>query len=76
MATGSDYQENEYRRVTNIDTDSDSVVYILHPGSCRGGSHYYAIFGHYYIVFADRGVLKMNTNEGAVKYSTHSISGI
>ena len=65
---------DEYRRVTNMNTDKDAVVYSLHP-NCQGGSHYYSAFGNYYIVFADKHVYRrvenMNTDEGAVEYSIH-----
>ncbi|KAM5152977.1 uncharacterized protein ACMZJ9_011104 isoform 2-T2 [Mantella aurantiaca] len=50
-----------YRRVTNMSTDDDAVVYSLHP-NCQGGDHYFSAFGHFYIIFKERGVYRKTTN--------------
>ncbi|PFX12774.1 putative uncharacterized transposon-derived protein F54H12.3 [Stylophora pistillata] len=62
---------NEYRRVTDLSSDDDAVVYSLHRNCC-GGSGYYSAFGKYYIVFANKGtyrrVSNMNKDEDPVEY--------
>lgn len=65
---------DEYRRVTNMAEDAHPEVFSLHP-NCRGVSYYYAAFGHYYIVFADRKVYRkvknMTTDEDPHVYNIH-----
>ena len=64
-----------YRRVTDMSTDADAVVYTLHK-NCQGGDHYLCMDGKFYILFRDRGVYRrttnMNKDEDAVEYSLHS----
>ncbi|KAM5152976.1 uncharacterized protein ACMZJ9_011104 isoform 1-T1 [Mantella aurantiaca] len=68
-------QSTHYRRVTNMNTDDDAVVYSLHP-NCQGGDHYFSAFGHFYILFQERGVYRkttnMNKNEDGEEYSLHT----
>ncbi|KAF4115156.1 hypothetical protein G5714_002645 [Onychostoma macrolepis] len=52
---------NSYRRVTSLETDSDSVVYSLHP-NCQGGDHYFAACGYFYIIFQEKGTYRRTTN--------------
>ncbi|KAJ6651867.1 hypothetical protein lerEdw1_015972 [Lerista edwardsae] len=67
-------KEEHYRRVSNMNEDTGAVVYRLHH-NCQGGDHYLSAFGHFYIIFQNRGVyrrvLNMNTDEDAVEYTLH-----
>ncbi|KAL1250784.1 hypothetical protein QQF64_018580, partial [Cirrhinus molitorella] len=52
---------NSCRRVTNLTTDSNAVVYSLHP-NCQGGDHYFAAHGNFYIIFQEKGTYRTTTN--------------
>ncbi|KAL1277295.1 hypothetical protein QQF64_023968 [Cirrhinus molitorella] len=63
-----------YRRVSNLTTDSDAVVYSLHP-NCQGGDHYIGAFGKFYIIFQEKGTYQrttdLNRDSDAVEYPLH-----
>ncbi|RXN32639.1 hypothetical protein ROHU_016081 [Labeo rohita] len=49
------------RRVTDLSTDSDAVVYSLHP-SCQGGDHYLFAYFYFYIIFQEKGTLRLTAD--------------
>ncbi|XP_073491084.1 uncharacterized protein [Aquarana catesbeiana] len=67
-------KSDHYRRVTNMNKDESAIVYSLHP-NCQGGSHYCSAFGHFYIIFQDRGVYRrtknMNKDEAGEEFTLH-----
>ncbi|XP_016373914.1 uncharacterized protein LOC107713007 [Sinocyclocheilus rhinocerous] len=52
---------NSCRRVTDLSTDSNAVVYKLHP-NCQGGDHYFAAHRYFYIIFQEKGTLRVTTD--------------
>ncbi|XP_054849572.1 uncharacterized protein LOC129339006 [Eublepharis macularius] len=65
---------DSYRRVTDMHQDDDAVVFTLHP-NCQGGDHYLSAFGHFYIIFQEKGIYRkvtdLNTDGDAVEYTLH-----
>ncbi|KAL1252290.1 hypothetical protein QQF64_020086 [Cirrhinus molitorella] len=52
---------NSCRKVSDLSTDSDAEVYSLHP-SCQGGDHYLSTFHCFYIIFQEKGTLRVTTD--------------